>query len=87
VQTHLILAKAVRLVAQISNLLYRRIAFCGGAYCQTSPHSAIASRLQIGDMAEFNSTPYLEAFALSHNEITLDSPGRNDDSFPSHDHF
>jgi hypothetical protein len=62
-QTRLIFARGCRFVAQICNLLYRRIEFCGGAIIATAPRFATASRLQIGDTAEFNSALHSDAFA------------------------
>jgi len=70
-QTHLIPAKATRFVAQICNLLYRRIAFCGRANIATAPCSATASQLQIGNTAEFNSALHFDVFVLNASVMPL----------------
>jgi len=59
-----IFPKAAPFVAQICNLLYRKIAFCGGANIARAPCSAMASRLQMGDTAECNSALHLDVFAV-----------------------
>ena len=48
-------------VAQIFNLLYRRIAFCRACECPEVSRTCDPCRLQIGDTAESNSALRLRA--------------------------
>ena len=54
-------------VAQIHDLLHRRIAFCGAWKLLLAPYSGTACRLRIGDTAEFNSALHINAFALKNS--------------------
>src|SRR6476660_9372046 len=58
-------------VAQICNLLYRRIAFCGASAVTMRSNFRTLCRLQIGDTADYKSALRGRASALNTYQATM----------------